>query len=342
MIFRWFFAPLAVFVIFSVWVQSSEIPPAFTKGAGERLLRLTTLPAEAVLQVKLLQDKEPNPLGVSLLGNSVMLPVAPGELVAPGQNAFNFAVPGTSFQASVSLLESLARKGREIEAVIVQVDNFEAINVDPPLWPGGSTWWASTFSRLISGLVAPQIGMLEVMHMIWRAIKVQTEVFKGVFNVKKILSYLSYRFPDQLSRIPTPSLAYSEDGSMPRPAKTAKTHKLMIPHGAALPGFFAHDLTRAAILSRKVGRLVLVEMPLEPTNASHFSRNPTPNSQRFRTIFLDICKREHLECYLAPVTGVPGQPNYWADATHPPARWLADHLRRILIHEPLPDRSNSK
>ena len=334
MTYKWFFAPLLAFFVFSIWGQSAEIPSAFSIGGDAQLHRLSTLPVSAVLQVKFSQENVQYPMDIALFGNSISLPVVPSELLMSGQNAFNFAVPGTSFQSSVTLLQSLLEEGRQIKLAIIQVDNFEAIDVEQLPWPRGPVRMGLLISRIASGLTEPRIGPDELLRMVWRSIKSEAIIFAGFFNIQKIWAYLAYRFPNWLPSIPTSTLPYSVDGSLPRLEITVpRTHELLSSHGAMLPGYFAKDLGRVAQLSTMVDRIVLVEMPLEPTSAAYYVYNPTLQGAQFRGMFSRICNQLDLECHVAPISGDPGQPNFWADETHPSAQWLAAYLRQIILSE---------
>ena len=323
---------VALFLFLFICLGSLRYMPhvtdIFSAEDSERLRRLSYLPVEFIAREKFGHWRHSD-VEVGIFGNSHTWEIRASHLGLPAIGFFNYSVPDSSIRQTIRTLEVFRDQNRLPGLIIVGVDNFEKTLVRNPMWPAPPLRWAAALQELAVGIWRETIPLDEVVWLGLRHGKFELEELKHLFNARRVYEGLSFRFPQWLPPLTEERTAYRVDGSYATMPATETTTELLISTNKLLAGYFRFDLERLATIVAGKSRTILFEIPIEPSSALHYARNPSPQAETIRRIFRASCLKLRLECYEAPVLKIT-MGGEWRDAHHPSPSVLGIHLQDVI------------
>jgi hypothetical protein len=278
---------------------------------------------------------------IGLFGNSRAVMVSAADLGSPPDTFFNFAVPGSSFRTSVTLAEDLGRTGKLPNTVLISLDHLEIQFDGNPNTRQVTAWLARISRDITAGFVRSDIGFRDMLRAAWRHLYVGYGGVTRYFNAEQLALGIEWRLDDTGARswwqgVPrVGATGYRRDGSraLGNPPKPQSLAALRPAAPAVLAAYLREDLRRLAALRRQGARIIIYESPLEAASYERATRWPAPYAAALRAMVLRDCERLGLECYgqvLSAARTKVAKAKGWHDATHPPARALADYITTLM------------
>jgi hypothetical protein len=278
---------------------------------------------------------------IGLFGNSRAVMVSAADLGSPPGGFFNFAVPGSSFRTSVALAEDLARAGKLPKTVLINLDHLEIQFDGNPNTRRFGAWLARVRRDLAAGFGRRDIGFRDTLRAAWRHLYVGYGGLTRYFNAEQLALGIEWRLGDTGARgwwqgePRVSATGYRRDGSRAfgEPPKPQSLAALRPAAPAVLAAYLREDLRRLAVLRRQGARIIIYESPLESASYERATRRPASHAAALRAMVLRDCEHLGLECHgevLSAARTKVAKTKGWHDATHPPAKGLADYLTILM------------
>ncbi len=311
-------------------------PDPFAPGQDRRLARVMLQSTPLLIAHKLRHVVEAGPFDLLIFGDNATLALGQAQLAAHG-TVFSMAVPGSSLGSSASLAQTLDAEGALAPILVVLVENFELFTQQVQTLPLRARW-PDTVRLLAGSLRDPRVPARDWLRMAARLGKQEVGMWISALrpaavaeHVKMVLDVPYEVTGDRVwGRYKTDGAGGPMTAARPGLVPVAEA---LPEQPQVLPSFLAYDLHRLATLAGRP-RVVVIELPLEPATAAHYAAHPRSGPQALRKVFIEACAREGLQCALAPVLGVPGEPNSWTDAVHPPETVIAPYVESLLSRKP--------
>lgn len=333
---RLFFAVLAALLLGIQAFQQLVPAPAdpFAPGQEKRLGRLVLQFNPVLIAEKINHAVTAGPFDILLFGNSSILSLGQTQLAGHGR-VFSMAIPGSSLGSSASLAQILGERSALAPTLVVMVEHFDHFTQQVQMLPLAYRWADDT--RLLWGsLRDPAVPRRDWLRMAARLGKEEAILFGSFFNGAILAEHFKLVFSDLFAPYSAQTgpvwATFAADGAAGI-MTGARPGLVPIPpmpdQPQVLPSYIAYDLHRLASLPGKP-RVIVYESPFEPRVAAFYAAKARPAPQSLRKVFLETCAREGLECHLAPMLGVPGEPNLWTDHYHPPAAVITPFAESLL------------
>jgi hypothetical protein len=330
-----FLGVLGVLVSLLIAFRGAQLgPDVFANGERVQLVRINQLEDFDRAAIKGFHGRNVAPYDIGLFGSSHIVQVSAGDVDVKNARLFNFAVTGSSFRQSVALLEHLEAAGKAPAVAVISLDNFTFPMVENAFYPG-------LFERLAI-IAGDALGLhrraqyLVALRAVHNGVASEWELFKAVFSFQRILSRLSFWYPDLLPAMSDARLSYRRDGSRQIPPRESWNRAMPVSHKPfkLFEANLRRDLQRLAAL-RDRGRTILIyESPLSPELNPVMAEGTLLLIEKSRKLFAGICSELALQCRLAPSLSGGGT---WGDCCHAPPRELGQFItsfigRRALVN----------
>lgn len=296
------------------------------------------LPVRGHVQAKYHHAINRRPYTVGLFGNSRIIMVGHQDLGMQAGEVFNFAVGGTSFLQSVSLLEELAKAGKAPDISIISLDHHQIQFFGYPYWPEPILNIANITEDARLFYARPDEGRnhsINTLKILKNSIGYSWAQAQELWNFDVARRYFNFMAVSAASaETRTNKHKYLPDGSnRAQPILTQKKIEFAIERTLSpmSNSYLENTIIRLGRLVRKYGLNVIVyESPIEPENARRLLSEAPLHSQATQKRTQSMCTIEGLDCRPAPVFSVAKGGPYWGDCCHAPPSQLGNYVRTLI------------
>jgi len=333
--------------LFTLYFSPAPQDP-FNKTANVNLITAYgTLPVVGHVRGKFHHALNHPPYAVGLFGNSRIVMVGHEDLGMQAGEMFNFAVGGTSFLQSVSLLAELAKAGKAPDVSIISLDH-------PEMQFFGYSYWPEPLSKIMkiaddaklfyartNGDDRPTIDTLKIFKNSIEHAWARTKELWSFDVVRRYLNFLSVA--TGFAEKQPGKVEYQSDGStLAQPVLTRSLVEFSA--NRALSKMSNRYLENAIIrLSRLVSeyglKVVVYESPIAPEIERRLREAASSYAQATQQRTFSMCVQEGLDCRAAPVIEPPKDGPFWRDCCHAPPGQLGRFVRTLIndVRHPKPN-----
>jgi hypothetical protein len=270
---------------------------------------------------------------VGLFGNSRIVMVGHKELGISMDQMFNFAIGGTSFLQSVTLLESLAKAGKAPEISIISIDHPELQFFNYP-------YWSEPFSYM--SIIADNVQLayerskspIEAFNFLNTSRIFTWNQTKQLWNIDAVRRYFNFLFAKSANIDVIKTSHQPMDGSRhvePITEKNLMKFPVINQLSPLSNAYLETYIMRLGRLVRNYGlQIIIYESPIEPQTIKRLEENKSSYALTTRNKIFAMCAIEKLDCRQAPIiNAVKGGP-YWPDCCHAPAEQLGRYIRNLI------------
>jgi hypothetical protein len=321
-LFLWSFAGLLTLCLIAVHIAQRPVyRDYFHSSEAIADSRMAVFRDVDIQAAKLAHAARHPPYAAGLFGNSRSVAVSAEHVGLENGGFFNFSVPGTSFRASIAMLEAMAAADTAPRTAVISLDNLHLGYTGPVVHPRLGTRVAQLVDDLAAGIHG-QAPARDVARIAWRAVRYEALRVTWAFNAAFWQQRLGWQNGPRAG-------AYRTDGSFRKDQQTppAQTFERINPDlGAIIPFYMERDIRRLGELQAAHGLTVIVyESPLHPSAIPAISDRAS-----LLPVFLAACTSAKIECYPAQAVNPMVRSALWPDSTHAPGDALGAFIKSKL------------
>lgn len=334
--------------LFALHFAPTSHDPFDATATADVITAFGELPVGGKVQAKYQHASNRAPYAVGLFGNSRIVMVQHEDLGMQEGEMFNFAVGGTSFLQSVSLLEELAKAGKAPDLSIISIDHPELQFFNYPYWPepvlnilnvaDDSLLYLSQANGSFEYLIDGAKFLMNNLMVTWLELRKKW----NFDNARRYFRYLTVAAGDHStdaahSALPPEKVLYRKDGSVTqKPAELMADLNLVVVNKLSRysNAYLENYLTKLGGLVETYGlNVVIYESPIHPDLMKKLEVEASPYAKATREKTLTKCSQAGLDCRLAAILAGNTGKSKWPDCCHAPRQTLGAYLRNSIIDQ---------